>query len=175
MAIRLTLIAVPPAGRAPAFPTRQPITLRANDLPQPVAAHITDADRRLRAPEIHLDGGLAIEAVADLTEADYGGWSGQTLADIAANPASLEAWRGDATAAPHGGESLADVRRRVESWLSRSLGDNGRVAVLASATIVRTTVLAVLDAPANALWSLDVTPWAEVALTGDGRRWALRL
>ena len=174
MAIRLTLIAVPPAGRAPVFPTREPFTLRADDLPQPVAERLAGADRRLRAPEIRLDAGLAAETVADLTEIDYGCWSGRTLADIAADPASLEAWRGDATVAPHGGESLADVRQRVESWLGRSLGDNGRLVVLASATIVRTAVLAVLDAPASALWSLDVTPWAEVALTGDGRRWALR-
>jgi broad specificity phosphatase PhoE len=175
MAIRLTLIAVPPAGRAPAFPTREPFTLRAGDLPPPVAARIAAADRRLRAPEIRLDDTLAAEAVADLAEADYGSWSGRTLADIAADPAGLEAWRVDATAAPHGGESLADVRQRVESWLDRSLGENGRVVVLASATIVRTAVLAVLDAPASALWSLDVIPWAEAALTGDGRRWALRL
>ena len=175
MAIRLTLIAVPPAGRAPAFPTRQPVTLRAGDLPPPVAAHIAAADRRLCAPEIRLDGSLAAEAVADLAEADYGRWSGRKFADIAVDPAGIEAWRGDAAAAPHGGESLADVRQRVESWLRRSLGENGRLAVLASATIVRTAVLAVLDAPTSALWSLEVTPWAEVGLTGDGRRWALRL
>lgn len=175
MAIRLTLIAVPPAGRTPVFPTRQPVTLRADDLPPAVAARIAAADRRLRSPEIHLDDALAAEAVVDLAEADYGSWSGRALADIAADPASLEAWRGDATATPHGGESLADVRRRVEGWLGRSLGDNRRVVVLAPATIVRTAVLAVLDAPTSALWSLDVTPWAEVALTGDGRRWALRL
>lgn len=174
MAIRLTLIAVPPAGHAPTFPTRQPVTLRAGDLPPPVAARIAAADRRLRAPEIRLDDALASEAVVDLAEADYGRWSGRTLADIAADSSGLEAWRVDATTAPHGGESLADVRQRVEGWLGRSLGDNGRVVVLAPATIVRIAVLVVLDAPTTALWSLDVAPWAEVALTGDGRRWALR-
>ncbi|WP_053240141.1 histidine phosphatase family protein [Pleomorphomonas koreensis] len=175
MAIRLTLIAVPPTGRAPAFPTRAPFVLRPQDLPERVATRLTEADRLLCAPEIRLDGGLAAEAVADLTETDYGCWAGRTLAGIAADPAGLEAWRSDAAAAPHGGESLADVRRRIEGWLGRSLAASGRAVVLAPVTVVRTAVLAVLDAPTGALWSLDMTPWAEVALTGDGRRWALRL
>lgn len=178
MASRMTVIHVPAPGdrRDPAFPDGRRFEVAWRNVPAAARRRLAEADRLFRAPEIGLGGAMAGEAVAALRELDYGAWAGRGLAAIAAaSPGDLAAWRGDPAAAPHGGESVAAARARVADWLGARVAEPGRGVALVSATVCRLIVVAVLDAPAAAIWRLDPSPWAALQLSGDGRRWQLRL
>ena len=115
---------------------------------------------------------FAIEpALADL---DYGQWSGKTLMQIAeADPAVLQSWLRDPQAAPHGGESLDSLQRRVRDWLATQGGSGGHIAAVTHGAVVRALALAVLEAPLCAFWRMDVAPLAISEFRNDGRRWVL--
>jgi broad specificity phosphatase PhoE len=179
MAIRMTVIHVPAPGdrRDPAFPDGRGFDVAARDVPAAARSCLSEAGRLYRAPEIRLGlAGDADSGAAALREVDYGRWAGRGLAGIAAaSPGDLEIWRSDPAAAPHGGESLAAARARVADWLGTRGAEPGGGVALVSATICRLIVVTVLDAPTAAIWRLDPAPWAALRLTGDGRRWLLRL
>ena len=63
--------------------------------------------------------GLDLEAEPALMEMDFGRWDGRTWADLEAEDGdALGAWMADWTATPApGGESFADVQRRIGAWL----------------------------------------------------------
>lgn len=111
----------------------------------------------------------------DLTDLDFGRWTGRAMAEVgAAEPDALAAWIADAAAAPHGGETRADLSRRVGAWLRRQEAGRGHVVAVTHAAVIRAAVLHVLDAPPDAFWRIDVTPLSLTDLRFDGRRWALR-
>ena len=58
--------------------------------------------------------GSQAEPIPDLRDCDFGAWRGRTLVDVAVEHArALDAWLHDPYAAPHGGESLAELIDRV--------------------------------------------------------------
>jgi probable phosphoglycerate mutase len=88
------------------------------------AAYSSDALRAQETAEIVVtDRSLVVVAVPDLRERHYGRWEGHRVEDVmAADPESWHAWQGsqrDRHAAPHGGESDA----QIEDRLNRALGD----------------------------------------------------
>ena len=82
-------------------------------------------------------------------------------------------WLGDPGAAPHGGESLAQVLLRVKKWLDRNAAVPANRLVVASSFIVRTAVVSALDLPPPVFWRLDAAPLGVTRLTAQNRRWRL--
>lgn len=106
---------------------------------------------------------LGFDAVVEpaLSEPDMGDWIGLAPADVPLD--ALARWRADPDAAPHGGESATAARSRAAAWMSGYRG--GVDAVIAGPAVVRMLVLECLDAPAGAMWTLDIAPLATVRLT----------
>ena len=66
----------------------------------------------------------------ELRDWDVGHWRGRGLDDIAAeDPTGLHAWMTEPAAAPHGGEALVELLRRVERWLGAVPAGGHTVAV----------------------------------------------
>lgn len=93
----------------------------------------------------------------------------------ATEPENLTAWMTDATAAPHGGESFSALSERAGLWMNCRLGDSGHTIAITHASVIRAALLHVLQAPLSTFWKIDVEPLSIVQMSGDGRRWALRL
>lgn len=112
------------ALRSPAFPLDEP--------PEPTAlrelraAHpqLRNADRcwtglALRAVQTAEALGLSPIVEPLLRECDYGEWAGRSLDDVhSRDPQGIAAWLSDPEAAPHGGESIAELIGRVAPWLN---------------------------------------------------------
>jgi broad specificity phosphatase PhoE len=109
-----------------------------------------------------------------LRDCDYGRWAGRTLTDVQAEePASVAAWLSDAEAAPHGGESLSDLFRRVSAWMNERIREEGNTIAVTHAAVIRVAILHVLHAPAPSFWRIDIEPLSVTKLRGDGTRWTL--
>ena len=111
-------------------------------------------------------------ACEPLRDADYGAWAGRTIGEIA--PDELQAWLMDPSGAPHGGESFEAVRGRCVRWLDGLHGAGGRHLAVTHAIVLKVLLAHVLDAPLSSVWRIDAGPLSMLALTSDGRRWALR-
>jgi broad specificity phosphatase PhoE len=145
--------------------------------------------------------GLAAEPEAELADWDVGRWRGRGLEELAAEEGeAVRGWLTDPAAAPHGGESLLQLRGRVGVWLDGLTGLTGparpdvpldapgtdpangaggprgarRVVAVAEAAAVRAAVVHALDLPTEAFWRLDVPPLTGTELTGRAGRWNLR-
>ena len=117
--------------------------------------------------------GLAARTEPALRDVDYGTWSGRTLDAVASeNPDGIALWLTDPSAAPHGGESLDALIRRVAAWLDGCAA--GRIVAVTHAVVIKAAVVHLLDAPANAIWRLDVAPLSITRLHSNGARWLLR-
>ena len=119
---------------------------------------------------------LGLTAVQEhaLRDCDWGRWRGRTLDEVvAAEPEAAALWLADPDAAPHGGESVAMLIRRVGSWMdANSL--SGRILAVTHPAVVRAAVVHALGAPAPGFWRVDVPPLSVVELTRNAGRWTLR-
>ena len=119
-----------------------------------------------------LGGDPGVEAA--LGDCGYGDWTGFTLDEVAgAEPAAVQAWLTDPDAAPHHGEPVSAVTRRVGAWLDARNGERG-VAV-AHPLVVRAAITHALGLSPVAIWQLDVAPLAVVRLDHRAGRWHLHL
>ena len=115
-------------------------------------------------------------AQAALRDLDMGSWRGRTLTEVAADgEAGLGVWMADPEAAPHGGESVAQLCRRADSWLEALPPNAGRVLAVVEQAVARAAAVRALDAPLSSFWRVDVPPLSSVQLTGRGGRWNLRM
>jgi broad specificity phosphatase PhoE len=118
--------------------------------------------------------GLKADVDKALRDCDYGRWRGLLVADVAAQePDAFAAWRGDPVAAPHGGESLAELIERASAWLDRSLVRGGATLAVTHASVVRAAIVTALGAPPSTFWRIDVPPLWRARLTGADGRWNL--
>lgn len=182
MTVRLTLIspATSEALRKVRFDDDSPIDPAglaraeavAGTLPPAADAYTSPSPRcRQTAQALGLD---AAEPLAALAACDMGRWQGQTLdAVAAAEEAAVTLWLGDPAAAPHGGESLRDVRVRVGAWLDTLHSRAGRIIAVTEPDVVRAAVIHALTAPDQAFWRLDVRPLTATELNGRAQRWNL--
>jgi broad specificity phosphatase PhoE len=79
----------------------------------------------------------------------------------------------DPDAAPHGGESLAQVLARVRGWLDAQAGLSGTAVAITHAGVVKAAVVAALDAPPSAFWRIDVAPLSVTELHAHDGRWTV--
>ncbi|MFJ3768834.1 histidine phosphatase family protein [Streptomyces sp. NPDC090082] len=182
MTVRLTLVspATSEALRAVRFDDDGPLDpagiARAEALAPSVGpssrAYVSPSRRCRRTAEAL---GLAAEPVEGLAGCAMGRWRGLTLEAVAAaEEAGVTAWLSDPAAAPHGGESLRDLRIRVGAWLDGLGDDPGRVTAVAEPDVIRAATVHALAAPDAMAWRLDVRPLTAVHLTGRAGRWNLR-
>lgn len=174
MASRILLICSLAPAR-PVFPGDEPAprTALAGPHPGPGPARVSPLRRALQTAEA-----MGLAAIPDpaLAEMDYGAWAGQSPEQVLArDPQGFARWQDDPEAAPHGGESFADVARRMALWLqARATADGSLLAVTHPAPI-QAALLHVLGAPPAAARAIGVRPLSRLQLTHDGRRWSLLL
>ncbi|MER7517122.1 histidine phosphatase family protein [Streptomyces sp. NPDC126499] len=119
--------------------------------------------------------GLAdVPAEPALAGCAMGRWRGRSLDELTADePESVAAWLSDPGAAPHGGESLRELRERVAAWMEAL--EPGTVFAFAEPDVIRAAAAHALGAPEAVFWRLDVRPLDRVDLSGRSGRWNLRL
>lgn len=123
-----------------------------------------------------LQGSVRIDD--DLRGPDAGEWSGMSLDEVAADPASLQqlrTWIGSPSAAPPGGESLTGHLDRISSVLDSDQWPDSGAVIVASSSTVRAACAYAMDAPAQSLTRLDVAPGSYATITRrPGGPWHLR-
>ncbi|MEU5672105.1 histidine phosphatase family protein [Micromonospora sp. NPDC047762] len=120
--------------------------------------------------------GLLPTVETALADCDYGDWSGRSLEEVAeSQPQALHDWLSAPDCAPHGGESVTEVRDRVGSWLDAQHRAGGRVIAVTHPLVIRVAVVHALGLPMATYRQVDVEPLAVVRLTSQGARWHLRL
>jgi probable phosphoglycerate mutase len=112
------------------------------------------------AEPIARDHRLPVELEPDLTEIDYGDWTGATVDDLVRN----ERWpRFNANrelVAPPGGELLSEVQSRAVGALSRMERryGSGPIAVCSHGDVIRAVLLFALGMPLGLVERLQVSP-----------------
>ena len=127
MTTRLTLVchAATPATRASAFPADEALDPRWLPRLASLAGSLGRVDQAWTSPALRARQtaeGLGLVATSEslLRDCDYGRWTGRSFNDVEAQePELLAEWLRDPAAAPHGGESIIDLIRRVAVWLDQ--------------------------------------------------------
>jgi len=140
-----------------------------------IASILTSPLRRARrtAEEAARALGAPLRVDADLREADFGAWEGLTFAEAQEKwPGEMAAWLASTAAAPPGGESFAEVERRVMAAFDRLLGRYAgtKVLVVTHVTPIKMLVCRALLAPAAAMYrtQLDAASICEIDWYSDG-------
>ncbi|MGE8068408.1 histidine phosphatase family protein [Pseudomonas sp. NPDC089569] len=179
-ATRLTLVchARTIAQKLARFPSNEPVELDWQAAKGSHGLRLRGTPRLMCGPELRTRQtavlfGDRLEVVEALRDCDFGRWSGQRINDLQkAEPERLEQWLADPTAAPHGGESVAQVMERVVAWLRTVETIPGHVVAVTHPFIIRAALTHVLQSPAFNL--IDVEPLSAIELRFNGR-WRLRL
>jgi broad specificity phosphatase PhoE len=182
MTPRLTLLchASTDAVRRAAFPADELLDERGAAQAAAAAGSLGSFDSAwtspaLRARQTAAALGLSAQDDAALRDCDFGRWAGLRLVDLQAQePEAVATWIADPAAAPHGGESILDVLRRVGAWLDARREDRGRAIAVTHPAVIRAAVTHVLAAPPSAFWRIDAEPLSVTDLRRNGDRWALR-
>jgi broad specificity phosphatase PhoE len=118
--------------------------------------------------------GLEPSVAVELADVDYGTWSGKEIGDIhAIDPEGLANWLTDLNAAPHGGESFAQLIARVQQWMNGRTTAGHTVAVTHPA-VVRAAILCAIQAPPESFWRIEIGPLTITDLRFNGNLWTVR-
>jgi broad specificity phosphatase PhoE len=118
-------------------------------------------------------GGTA-DAIRDLRECDFGAWTGRALIDIATeDPSGLDAWLRDPYAAPHGGESLAQLISRVGRVLDDHHWVDGRSVAVVTALVARALLVHGLGAAPEVIFRIDIAPLGRALISRSQQTWRL--
>jgi len=128
-----------------------------------VGAVVSSPLRRARVTADAIAAALGVPVVVDddLVETDFGRWDGLTFQEVRDRwPAEHADWMADPTSAPPGGESVAQVARRVRRARDRMLAAYpGRTVVVVShVTPIKLLLCSALGAPTSALFRLHLDP-----------------
>jgi broad specificity phosphatase PhoE len=136
-------------------------------------AHRVYAGPERRTRETASALGLQPQISAELRELGYGRWQGRAMEQIhASEPEGIAQWLTDATAAPHGGESIAQLTMRVEGWLGHLPA--GHTVAVTHPALIRAAVLLALRAPAPSFWRVEIAPLTLTDLRQSGTHWTVR-
>jgi broad specificity phosphatase PhoE len=161
---------------------RQPLLIVSSDLRRAYDTAVALGERT----------GLQVHVDTRLRETNLGDWQGLTHQEVDANaPGARQAWRDDATWAPHGGESRIDVADRSVPLVAElvaaehewGIEDPDRPLVLvAHGGLIAALTAALLDLPVDSwpvLGGMGNASWAQLSGHGDdgadmsGLRWRL--
>jgi broad specificity phosphatase PhoE len=138
-----------------------------------VAAWVRGPEPACEATVDHL-GGMA-EPIADLRQCDFGTWTGRSLVDVAADdPSGLEAWLRDPHAAPHGGESLTKLIKRVGRALDDHAWPDGRSVVVVTPLVARALLVHALGAAPRVIFRIDFAPLGQALISRSQNDWRLQ-
>nr|WP_269808014.1 histidine phosphatase family protein [Pseudomonas agronomica] len=113
-----------------------------------------------------------IQALADC---DFGQWRGLSVDELLkTQPQLLQAWRDDPDAAPHGGESVSRLCRRVGDWLATLENIPGHYLAVTHPFVIRAALVNVLGCPMATLNRIDIEPLGVVDLRFN-EIWRLRI
>ncbi|MBW0110755.1 histidine phosphatase family protein [Pseudonocardia sp. KRD-182] len=181
MSSRITLVShsSTSATNSAAFAADEPLDARGAGWVEQARGRLPRAVRVLTSPAPacrQTADGLGLSAVIEPALADWdpGRWRGRTLDEVAAaEPHAVTAWLSEPDSAPHGGESHVQLLARVTDWLD-TVPDDGHTVAVTHSAVVRSAVLAALDAPLSAFWRIDIAPLTATQLRGSPGRWTLR-
>jgi len=181
-AARLTLIchAATSATRSAAFPLDEPIERIGAAKARALAGALRRPDRAWTSPAARAAQtaqalGLAATPDAALRDCDYGHWAGCRLDALeAAEPEAVARWLSDPAAAPHGGESIVDLVRRIGAWLDVRSREPGHTIAVTHAAIIRAALVHALQAGPRSFWRIDIAPLARVTLSGGAGLWRVQ-
>ena len=125
------------------------------------------------AEEVAAVTGAPVITDEGFRETDFGTWEGLTFAEVRERwPAEMARWLADPEVAPPGGESFAEVSKRVTDALRRVLAGRERqmILIVSHVTPIKTLVAAALLAPPAAMYRmhLDVGALCEIDWYADG-------
>ncbi|MCU0266714.1 MAG: bifunctional RNase H/acid phosphatase [Actinomycetia bacterium] len=142
---------------------------------RPVDTVVASPLRRTRETAAVVAAALGHEVRVEdgLRECAFGEWEGLTFAEVEEGwPDELAAWLGSTAVTPPGGESFDEVAARVRRTRDRLIARHpGRALLLVThVTPIKTLVRLALDAPAQALFRMELAPASltTVAWFGDG-------
>src|SRR6516162_5096792 len=182
MTLRITWLAhdATSATRRASFPEDEPIEAKAREAAARLRDSLPRADRVLIAPERRTRetaAALGLTGACDplLRDCDHGRWAGRALAELRAEePHALAAWLEDPDAAPHGGESVADVIRRIARWSDSPERGDGPILAVTHPTVIRAALIHALGAPASSFRQVDVAPLSRLILSRHGAHWRVQ-
>jgi broad specificity phosphatase PhoE len=182
MLVRLTMICsgATLATRKGWFPLDEPLEPRSLVQAQATRPILRRADRAWTSPALRARQtaeALSLQASVEpgLADQDCGRWAGKSFDEVQAEqPEDIAAWLSDPGAAPHGGESLDDISRRVSALMDRLMVEPGHTIAVTHASVMRAAMLHVLGAPLTSAGLVDVEPLSITDFRSDGRRWVLR-
>ncbi|MGH7336969.1 MAG: histidine phosphatase family protein [Myxococcota bacterium] len=126
----------------------------------------------LRARQTAEAAGLSADRDPDLAECDFGCWTTLTLGEVhARDPEGLRAWFEDPHAAPHGGESQAQMAERVRRFLEHV--DQGTTVAVTHGGVVKVAMIQILGAPYSSFWRIDVAPASITELRRRDGTWTV--
>jgi len=166
--------------RRAAFPGDEPLDERGAGQSADAAARLHDFDSAWTSPALRArQTAIALRLPAQddnaLRDCDFGRWTGLRLANLQAQePEAVASWIADPSAAPHGGESVLDVLRRVGGWLEARRDMHGRGIAVTHPAVIRAAIIHVLDASPRSFWRIDIEPLSITDLRRNGGRWTLR-
>jgi broad specificity phosphatase PhoE len=161
------------------FAADEPLDSRGQESLYSVSGRLPSCDIALRSPALcarQTADGLALTPTIEplLRDCDFGRWAGRSLQDVEAQePAAVADWLRNPRAAPHGGESFADMTKRVGGWMDQMLERAGSVLAITHALAIRAAIAHALGAPAEAFRHIDVAPLTTAKLSSGGGRWTL--
>jgi broad specificity phosphatase PhoE len=144
-----------------------------------LAGQIAQVARCWTSPELRARQtaqALGCEAIIapELRDCDYGAWKGRGFDEVwAEDPEAATKWLRDPEAAPHGGESLANLMRRVAAWLDAQRELSGAALVVTHASVIRAAVVHAIEANPRSFWRIGVAPLSQTRLSGAEGRWNL--
>jgi len=168
------------AVRRAAFPADESLDDHGAAQAAAAAGSLGDFDSAWTSPALRARqtaAALRLSAQDDvaLRDCDFGHWTGLRLADLRERePDAVAAWIADPTAAPHGGESVLDLLRRVGAWLDARRDERGRGIAVTHPAVIRAAIIHLLGAPSKSFWRIDVEPLSITDLRRNGDRWTLR-
>ena len=182
MTIRLKLIghASTSAIRAAAFPADEPLDPQGLQKLAGQKYRLGHADQCWTSPALRASqtaAALGLDATADTTlrDIDYGTWTGRSFEDVqSCEPDALAEWLADPATAPHGGESVLDLMRRVGTWLDAQGGAGAaKVIAVTHASVIRAAIVHAIKAVPLSFWRIDIAPLSVTRLSGNHGRWTL--
>ena len=162
-----------------AFAADEPLDARGRESLSRLSGCVPSCDIVLRSPALcaaQTAEGFTLHAKAEplLRDCDFGRWAGRSLAEVQAQaPEAVADWLQNPHAAPHGGESFADVMTRVGGWMDGLLATSGSVMAITHASIMRAAIAHALGAGPETFRHIDIAPLTRARLSGSGGRWTL--
>ena len=141
---------------------------------QPTAICSSPLGRALSTAQAIADvTGLPVATNDDLREMSYGGWEGKSFLDVRRDDEEIyQRWINDGEARCPGGESHADVRRRMERAFARL--DSERTVVVTHGTAIRIGATALIGVPVMTARHFAQDNAALNVFVWRGERWVLR-